>query len=250
MPGQARRAEQPVADVAGHGVRRAAPSRDRPRRRGAPAPASTTPSSAATSSDRDQRHRPSCTGRRQHEQHRDRQRRPARPARRRAPRRRRAARGRRRRRRGRGGRRGARRRDAAGQRRVEELRPVVRRDRGAQRQVDAEAARRPASSARRSTPWSARAMPAAAASAAPSTVRTPSRNGPVPSRQTRTARIAAPPSEARPGPHVRFIRCPICSKVLAIGRCAASQPGTRDGQAGSSAAGVMRAAPAGRRGGR
>ena len=45
------------------------------------------------------------------------------------------------------------------------------------------------------------AMPAAAASARPSTARTPSRNGPVPSRQTRTRERQGGADEAAPGPH-------------------------------------------------
>ncbi len=48
-------------------------------------------------------------------------------------------------------------------------------------------------------------MPAAAASARPSTVRTPSRNGPVPRRQTRTANVAAAPARRAHAHAVRLI---------------------------------------------
>ena len=79
--------------------------------------------------------------------------------------------------------------DPAGQRDVEEHRPVVRRDRSGQRQVEAPRPRativhRHAQQTVVSTP-----RPAAAASARPSTARMPSRNGPTPRRQTRTANV-------------------------------------------------------------
>ena len=229
-----RAATRNVTDVAGHDQRRtrarcpatpaAASSPSRRSRGHAPrtrAPRATAPDEARPDrqehdaerrhddSDRDQRHRrPHRRG--QHEQHDRRSARPARPGRPSAPRRRPAA---------------PRPRSptsrpcrtaavhvaehAAGQRRVEELRAVVRGDRGAQRQLDAEPAgdqAPPPGAAHRGQHRDAgRRRPARR----PSTVRTPSRNGPVPSRQTSTARIAAPPSEAHPRPHVgRLIRGP------------------------------------------
>ncbi len=78
--------------------------------------------------------------------------------------------------------------DPAGQRDVEELRAVVRRDRGGQRQVDAETAGHDLPAPGAAHRGQQRRCAAAAASARASTVRTPSTNGPVPRRQTRMAK--------------------------------------------------------------
>ncbi len=79
-------------------------------------------------------------------------------------------------------------------------------------------------------------MPAAAASARPSTMRTPSRNGPVPRRQTRTrerqrrSRRGGPTSTA-----VRLMRVP-----LALEGAAGGPPGTSAGAAGTGSRTPMR----------
>ena len=83
--------------------------------------------------------------------------------------------------------------DSAGERDVEEQRPVVRRDRGGQRR-SMPSPRATIVQRQAQQMVVTRPMPAAAASAAASTARMPSRNGPAPSRQTTTARIAAAPS--------------------------------------------------------
>ena len=163
--------------------------------------------------------------RRQHEQHGDRRARPARPARRCAPRRPRAA--------PRPTSRTSRPwltprwtspSDAARQREVEEQRPVVGRDGGRQRQADAEAAgddRPPPRTANVVT----RPMAAATRSARPSTARTPSRNGPVPRRQTTaasTSAAAARRNDRRDAPHGSTNRS-ACPTVTASRPAAASR---------------------------
>src|SRR5437868_14662725 len=57
-------------------------------------------------------------------------------------------------------------------------------------------------------------MPAAAASAPPSTERSPSTNGPVPRRQTSTPNVRAAPTTCPHAPTLRLMLRSLCARVL------------------------------------
>ena len=105
--------------------------------------------------------------------------------------------------------------DPAGQRDVEEQRAVVGRHRRRAATGRRRDRRRRSSSARRSTPWSAPRCPSPPPAPAPSIVRMPWRNGPVPRRQTRTASTSAGPTSAAPRPQPSgSCRHPLGSRAL------------------------------------
>ncbi len=95
---------------------------------------------------------------------------------------------------------------AAGQRGVEELRPVVRRRPPRAAAAGPRDPGRPGSTATAQHTVVSAVSRVAAASDHRSIRATPSRNGPVPSRQTRTARIATPPSSRSVGHQPRLMR--------------------------------------------
>ena len=130
-----------------------------------------------------------------------------------------------------------------GQRRVEELRPVVRRDSRGQRTARRRVRGRPGSTATRSTPSSRsrddqRQRPAT--TRRPS--RSPSRNGPVPSRHTRKPRIASARQGATHHHRDRFTPSPSgpgdnCSAVVVTSRSASRAGAARPRAAAGAASG-------------